>query len=153
VVDRVYYGITELADFSLIWHLVAWTRALRSEDDLQAALRLSAALGVETVLVNGVIKSVFRRERPVHDGPRPHKLRVPKTTSFPSGHASSAAMAAVLLAEDDDLAPLYFALAAAVATSRVYVKIHHASDIVGGAVLGTALGLIARKVWPLHRDR
>jgi undecaprenyl-diphosphatase len=62
-------------------------------------------------------------------------------------------MAAVLLAEDDDLAPLYFALAAAVATSRVYVKIHHASDIVGGAVLGTALGLIARKVWPLHRDR
>ena len=150
-VDRTYYAITELADFSLLWHLVAWTRALRSDDDVTAALRLSAALGVETVLVNGIIKSRFRRERPVHEGPRPHKLRVPRTTSFPSGHASSAVLAAMLLSDDDSLAPAYWALAGMVATSRVYVKIHHASDVAAGAALGAVLGLAARKLWPLGR--
>lgn len=150
-IDRGYYAITELADFSLLWHLIAWTRALRSDDDVTAALRLSAALGVETVLVNGIIKSRFRRERPVHDGPRPHKLRVPRTTSFPSGHASSAVLAAILLSDDDPLAPAYWALAGMVATSRVYVKIHHASDVAAGAALGAVLGLAARRLWPLHR--
>lgn len=151
VIDRTYYAVTELADFSLIWHLVGWTRALRGDADIDAAIRLSVALGVESVLVNGVIKSQFRRERPVHEGPRPHKLRVPKTTSFPSGHASSAVLAAILLSDGDRLAPAYWALAGVVATSRVYVKIHHASDVTAGAALGAVLGLAARRLWPLSR--
>jgi membrane-associated phospholipid phosphatase len=40
-------------------------------------------------------------------------------------------------------APLWFGLAGIVATSRPYVRIHHASDIVGGAVTGLALGRLA----------
>ncbi len=29
--DRIIYAITELADFSLLWHLIGWTKALRSD--------------------------------------------------------------------------------------------------------------------------
>jgi len=36
-----------------------------------------------------------------------------------------------------------------VASSRVYVKIHHPSDVVAGAVLGVALAQVAKRVWPL----
>jgi membrane-associated phospholipid phosphatase len=46
-------------------------------------------------------------------------------------------------------APLWFAIAAVVASSRVFVRIHHASDVVGGAFVGLGLGAIAKRV--LHR--
>jgi undecaprenyl-diphosphatase len=147
--DRIIYALTELGDFSLIWHLLGWTRALRSERDLAAAVRLSVCLGIESIVVNGLVKSAFKRERPVYQGDRPHRLRIPLTTSFPSGHASSAVVAAMLLSEDRRTAPAYWALAAAVATSRVHVRIHHASDVIGGAAVGLGLGLAFRALWKL----
>jgi undecaprenyl-diphosphatase len=39
-------------------------------------------------------------------------------------------------------------MAATVASSRVYVKMHHASDVIAGAALGVGLGLLARRIWP-----
>jgi len=41
-------------------------------------------------------------------------------------------------------APLWFGLAAVVGTSRAFVRIHHASDVIGGAAVGVGLGLLAR---------
>ncbi len=151
--DRIIYALTELGDFSLIWHLIAWSRALRSDDDLAAAVRVSVCLGIESVVVNGLIKSAFKRERPVFQGERPHRLRIPLTTSFPSGHASSAVVAALLLGQGRRTAPAYWALAGAVAASRVHVRIHHASDVIGGATLGLGLGLIFRRLWKLPARR
>jgi len=94
----------------------------------------------------------FRRVRPELDEPQeplPYGMHRPVTSSFPSGHAASAFTAAVLLA-DSPLAPAYFVLATGVAASRVYVRMHHASDIVAGAALGVLLGVVARRVLPLR---
>jgi undecaprenyl-diphosphatase len=146
--DRSIYLATDLADWSLLWHLVAVTRGLTSNEKANEAFRLSSGLGAETVLVNVMIKSFFRRNRPTWDQPRAFRIRRPRSSSFPSGHASSAFMAATLLGEDDPLAPVYYALATVVACSRIYVKIHHASDVVAGAALGLVLGHIGRRVWP-----
>jgi membrane-associated phospholipid phosphatase len=146
VADRVFYVASELGDFSLIWHLVGTAQGVVRPDGFRRTVHLAAALGVESALVNGVIKSAFRRERPVFEAERPHKLRMPRTTSFPSGHASSAFLAAALLSDDSHGAPLFYALAAVVAASRVHVRIHHASDVVGGAVLGIALGAITKRI-------
>ena len=99
VADRVFYVASELGDFSLIWHLLGTAQGAVRPDGFQRAVQLAAALGVESLLVNGVIKSAFRRERPVHEHERPHNLRTPRTTSFPSGHASSAFFAATLLSD------------------------------------------------------
>ena len=115
------------------------------EDDPKIAIGLSTALGVESALVNGPVKSMFRRSRPVQDVPRPHHLRQPKTSSFPSGHASAAMVAAALLSRHTGGAAWY-AVGAVVATSRIHVRIHHASDVAGGVVIGVALGAIARRV-------
>ncbi len=149
--DRILYAITELADFSLLWHLLGWTRALADDDQVIPAVRLSAALGAETIIVNGVLKTLFKRERPVEQAPRPHRLRVPLTTSFPSGHASSATMSAMLLGDTSRVPAAWAGLAAVVAVSRVHVRIHHASDVIGGVAVGVALGVAARRVWPLPR--
>ncbi|MEQ8840465.1 MAG: phosphatase PAP2 family protein [Acidimicrobiales bacterium] len=144
VIDRLYYTASEAADFSLLWHVCGVVQAI-IEDDPRIAIGLSTALGLESALVNGPVKSAFRRSRPVHDVPRPHRLRQPRTSSFPSGHASAAMVAAALLSRHTGGAAWYGA-AAVVATSRIHVRIHHASDVAGGLVLGAALGAIARRV-------
>jgi undecaprenyl-diphosphatase len=149
--DRVFYSASELGNFSLLWLLLAAARGLRSERDERAALRLGVAMAFESALVNGLIKSVFRRKRPAWETVRTHRIRQPLTSSFPSGHASAAFAAAILLAEEDPLWPLYYALAVIVATSRVYVKIHHASDVFAGIPVGVAVGLLGRKLFPLDR--
>lgn len=150
-VDRVFYAASELGDFSLVWLLLAAARGLRSERDERAALRLGVGMAIDSALVNGVIKSLFQRKRPPWEVVRAYRIRQPKTSSFPSGHATSAFAAAILLAEEDPLWPLYYGLAVIVATSRVYVKIHHASDVLVGAGVGVALGLLGRKLAPLDR--
>ncbi|HKY68836.1 MAG TPA: phosphatase PAP2 family protein, partial [Acidimicrobiales bacterium] len=91
---------------------------------------------------------LFRRHRPAWEQERPRRLRRPRTSSFPSGHASAAMAAAGVLGQNDPLWPLYYAIGAVVASSRVYVKIHHPSDVVGGALVGFVLARAARHVWP-----
>lgn len=133
---------------ALIWHMLGAARGLRSDRKADEAFRLMAVLGAESILVNGVLKSFFRRRRPDWEQPRAYRIRRPRSSSFPSGHASSAFTAATLLSQDDPLRPVYFGLAAVVATSRIYVKIHHASDVVAGAATGLVLGQLAKQVWP-----
>jgi undecaprenyl-diphosphatase len=147
VLDRVMYTASDLGDFSLVWHLISASRALAPDRRLAHAVRVAAVLGVESALVNGPVKNVFRRHRPVWEHERPRRLRVPRTSSFPSGHASSAATAAGLLSERDPLGPLYYGIGAVVAVSRVYVRHHHASDVVAGALLGAVLAGTARRLW------
>ena len=151
--DRILYALTELGDFGLIWVLLGWAKAPRSDADTRAALRLSAALGVESVVINGLVKSQFKRERPVVQEPRPHKMRVPLTTSFPSGHSSTAMLAGLLLTQKASTPTkvAVFGLGGLVAASRIHVRIHHASDVVGGVAVGLVLGTVARRVWPLYR--
>lgn len=143
-IDRIYYTASGAADFSVMWHALGVVQAI-IEDDPMIAIGLSAALGIESVLVNGPVKSLFRRSRPVQEFERPHKLRQPKTSSFPSGHASAAMVAAALLSRHTGGAAWY-AVGAIVATSRIHVRIHHASDVAGGLVIGAALGAVARRV-------
>lgn len=153
--DRIIYALTELGDFGLIWVLLAFVRGLRSEEDARAAWRLTAVLAAESVIINGLVKTQFKRERPVIQEPRPHRLRIPLSTSFPSGHSSTAMVAGVLLAQKSSTPTkvALFGLGGLVAVSRIHVRIHHASDVAGGLAVGLGLGAIARAVFPLYRRR
>lgn len=152
--DRVFYTASALGDFGLIWVILALLRALRGRpNDGRAAVRAIVATGVESVLVNAGMKSMFRRRRPVGPMEHPYPFRQPLTSSFPSGHATAAFCGATLLADGDELSPVYFAVAAVVAASRVHVRIHHASDVVGGAIIGVVLGRIGRAISPLPKSR
>lgn len=142
------YAASEVGDFSLIWHFLSVARAMGPDRKPVHAVRVAAILGAESLLVNQVVKRAIGRHRPPWEEERPLNLRRPKTSSFPSGHASSAATAIGVLAQNDPLWPLYAAVGAVVATSRVYVKVHHPSDVVAGAILGAGIAAVARRVWP-----
>ena len=140
--DKLFTAASALGDFSLIWHLVGATRGLTSDSHANQAFVFSALIGAESLIVNQGIKRLVRRQRPTEAGDPRYPVRKPSTSSFPSGHASAAFFAATVLTYWSGIAsaPAWFAVAIIVATSRAYVRIHHASDIIGGALVGLALG-------------
>jgi membrane-associated phospholipid phosphatase len=149
--DPLFYGLSSAADHGLLWLTIGSLRAAwRGAPEI--ALKLGASMGAESALTNGPIKMCFRRVRPELDRQPhvrlPYGMHQPISSSFPSGHAASAFTAAMLL-RDSPLAPAFFVLAGLVATSRVYVKMHHASDVLVGAAMVIALCAVARRVLPL----
>jgi membrane-associated phospholipid phosphatase len=150
--DRLFYSASAVGDHGIIWLALAVVRGLRAKEHYAAVVRAAAGVGIESALINGPVKWLFGRTRPVQDAPRPLPLRRPRTSSFPSGHATSAFCAAALLSDGDRaLRPLYYGVAWIVAWSRVYVRVHHASDVIGGIGIGIALGEVGRRVYPLSR--
>lgn len=149
VADWVFYLASELGDFSVIWLLIAAAQGLRSDEDADESIRLGLLLLTESALVNQGIKRLVNRPRPGGVAAPPHHVRRPLTSSFPSGHASSAMAAAGFMSRRHPrAAPLYYGLAVIVATSRVHVRVHHASDVIAGAAIGAGFAKVAGRVWP-----
>ena len=145
--DRLFLTASTLGDWSLVWHLLGVARGvIRRRPD--QVLALAVALGIESLVVNQGIKRLFRRPRPTVDGADGLGVRAPSTSAFPSGHASSAAFAATMFIRWDGRrwAPLWTAVALIVAVSRIHVRIHHASDVVAGALTGHVLARVVRRV-------
>lgn len=108
----------------------------------RAGIAAVGAMFTAVALVQGPLKSTFRRNRPFLKrlafvvGPEP------VDSSFPSGHtAGSFAAATALAASYPRDRPILLGLAAAVGVSRVYLGHHFPSDVLAGAGIGTVLGL------------
>jgi len=146
--DAVMTAATHAGEFSAVWQASSLVRGLIvGRPDQTVALAIG--LGAESLIVNQGLKRLFRRQRPTNDGDERFEIRRPLTSSFPSGHASAAGFAATVLIGWDGprSAPLWGTIAAVVATSRPYVRIHHASDVVAGVSVGIAMGLVARRLF------
>lgn len=91
-------------------------------------------------LLNSAIKLLAGRSRPELAG-LPPLTRTPTRLSFPSAHASTSFAGALCFSRLGlPAAPLY-ALAGSLSASRVYLGVHYPSDVLAGAVLGTALAV------------
>jgi undecaprenyl-diphosphatase len=143
LLNHAFEWLTRAGRSGVIWLVIAFVVALlmrRGEILVQ-----TAAADVVALLASDVLKAAIPRSRP-HLDPL---IDVPRTHSFPSGHATTSfACATVLAAAVPRLGiPLYL-LAAAVAWSRVYVGVHWPSDVLAGAVLGTGVGILVLRVLP-----
>ena len=140
----VFSIASAVGDFGLLWHIIGLLRSIGSMDRLSQALFFSLMIGIESLILNQGIKRLFRRTRPTERGDERFALRKPRTSSFPSGHASSAFFSALVLTYFTTWpwAFLFYTFALIIATSRVGVRIHHASDVIGGAIAGTLMGVI-----------
>ncbi len=148
LLDRVMYGASDVGEFSQLWHVLGAIRALAPRREASDALRFSALMALESLIVNQGVKRLFARRRPgtAAENPTRHRLRQPITSSFPSGHASAAFCAAAVLSRGSRLGPVYRLAAVIVAVSRVHVRLHHASDVIAGAAVGEAIGRLASRL-------
>lgn len=147
VADKLFTTASHVGEFSMIWHAISLSRGLAKGRRDQIVL-LAVLIGAESLIVNQGVKRLFKRTRPTADGEDGLKVRRPTTSSFPSGHSSAAAFAATVLTMWDGkrLGSVWFSVAGIVGVSRAYVRIHHGSDVIGGFVVGTLLGVVGRRI-------
>ena len=140
----VFMVASAVGDFGLLWHAIGLIRAIGSVDRFRDALVFSLMIGMESLLLNQGIKRFFRRTRPTERGDDRISVRTPSTSSFPSGHASSAFFSALVLTHwvTWPWMVLFYLFAIIIAVSRIGARIHHASDVLAGAITGTLLGVI-----------
>jgi membrane-associated phospholipid phosphatase len=138
-VDRAAAVVSNLADYGVVWVVLALLKARRRGPDRRRAVVSLGAAGFSSLFAVRAAKSAVTRERPVEH--LEVAVRTPTSSSFPSGHTLAAFCTAFDLAESPAETAAYVGFASAVAISRVHLRAHHPSDVVGGAVIGSVLGL------------
>ena len=111
----------------------------------KTGITMGCALLLGLVLGNGLLKNLIARTRPF-DINTDFRLLVKKLSdySFPSGHTlASFECASVLVIKYKKLGIPALILAVFIAFSRLYLYVHYPTDVMAGAILGTAFGFLA----------
>jgi membrane-associated phospholipid phosphatase len=142
--DRALSRLSRAADHSKLSMAAAgllWTRGGRPGRRAATAGVLSVA--VTSTVVNGLLKPLGPRRRPdrvAHTVPVARHVAMPRSSSFPSGHAAAAfAFATGVGQHMPGVAAPLRALAGLVAYSRVHTGVHYPGDVVTGALVGSSL--------------
>ena len=143
-IDRAMSSLSRAADYSRLSLASAATLAAAGgRDGRRAAVIGLASVAVTATVANLVAKPLGRRRRPdriAQEVPLARQVRMPVSSSFPSGHSAAAFAFATGVARVSPLvaAPL-FGLATLVAYSRIHTGVHYPSDVIAGSLLGIAL--------------
>ena len=139
-IDRPLRALTSAADRSALWLCVAAALfVIGGRKGRRAALTGVAAIGATSAIVNVPLKLAGARLRPDRDTagvPESRRVRMPMSSSFPSGHAASAAAFTAAVSHVVPVlgAPLGCA-SAAVGYTRVHSGVHYPGDVVVGALV------------------
>ncbi|MGH3567667.1 MAG: bifunctional phosphatase PAP2/diacylglycerol kinase family protein [Pseudonocardia sp.] len=153
--DPAMKALSRAANHSVLWFAVAGLLAARRGASRKAASRGVLAIAGASTVANAILKPILPRRRPAaSELPAYQTLANPPTSSsFPSGHAASAAaFATAVTLESPRLGLALVPLAASVAYSRVHVGVHWASDVGAGAAVGAGIALATRRWWPVRRS-
>lgn len=152
--DEVMKGITFLGESGWFWILVA-VLLFCQKRTRKIGLAVALSLAVGLLLGNIILKPLIARQRPCWlDGSIPLLIASPRDFSFPSGHTLASFEGAVsifLYRRDWGLWAL--ALAVLIAFSRLYLFVHFPTDVLAGAVLGTAIALGVHRLFKRTEKR
>jgi membrane-associated phospholipid phosphatase len=140
-VERVMQALGFVGEYGAVWLAIGVVLALADADHRDAWL-VAGALGPVAIVLNFAVKLVVRRPRPVLEGLEPLGAALPTSLSFPSAHSTASFAAATAMTRIAPEAAVLYVLAALIAIGRPYLGMHYPSDVLGGALLGAALGLV-----------
>ncbi|HKP89240.1 MAG TPA: phosphatase PAP2 family protein [Thermoleophilaceae bacterium] len=142
--DRSLRTLSHAADYSRLSIASALALSAAGGPGGRRAARAGlASVAVTATVVNLVMKPLGRRRRPerqAHEVVADRHVRMPVSSSFPSGHSAAAFSFATGVGSilPGVALPLH-ALALSVAYSRVHTGVHYPGDVVVGAVTGVVL--------------
>ena len=151
LLDEPFRRLSNAANFSRLWIVIATALALAGgRRGRRAAVIGVISIGVTSAIVNQGVKRLYPRRRPDRTGegvPEERYVKMPESTSFPSGHSASAfAFASAVSAELPVTGLALRFLAGAVAYSRVHTGVHYPGDVVIGSLIGAGLGAIVTEI-------
>ena len=138
--ERIGKGLGMLGEYGVVWLVIGIVLAFIDGDNSDDWL-VAGILGPVAIGVNFAVKLIVRRPRPVLEG-LPPLGGAPSSLSFPSAHATSSFACATAMTRIAPEAAVLYVLAFAIAVCRPYLGMHYPSDVLGGIVLGIALGLV-----------
>ena len=143
ILDKIMVVITHMGTKGIFWILVG-VILLLFKQTRKCGLTVLIALLFSLIIGNILLKNIVARPRPCWiDETINLLISVPKDYSFPSGHtASSFAAATVFIRTDMRLTSLIVAIAVLISFSRLYLRVHYLSDVIGGIILGVFSGTI-----------
>ena len=136
--DSLMCLITGIGNVGIIW-IVLTCILLLIPKTRKYGMVVLAALVLDMVLCNGILKPLVGRARPFTANPSIQLLvSKPADYSFPSGHtaAAFAAVSALFFAGEKKIWKGALVLAVLIAFSRLYLYVHYPTDVLGGAVVG-----------------
>ncbi|MDO5779499.1 MAG: phosphatase PAP2 family protein [Clostridium sp.] len=141
IFDKIMPIITMMGNLGIIWLVISVLMLLKVEDRI-IGISVILALILTTIIGEGIIKHIVKRNRPFQNYEDELLINKPITYSFPSGHtASSFAALAVFLQMNGKLGLIMSPIATLIAFSRIYLKVHYPTDVIFGIVLGITCGV------------
>jgi membrane-associated phospholipid phosphatase len=146
--DVALRRLSRAASYSRLWlGCSAVLAACGGKRGRRAAENGVASIALTSAVVNLVLKPLGNRRRPdrqIYDVPVARQVTMPRSTSWPSGHAASAfAFASGVGSAWPQTGIPLGVVASLVAYSRVHTGVHYASDTIAGTVCGVALAPVA----------
>lgn len=149
VLDPVMVGISYSVTSGLIWFVLGFLMTC-SRRWRRCGVSVIVAVALAYVVVDLILKPLVCRDRPFDVSDFDLLIAAPDTWSFPSGHTASAfAGAAAVLIHSRRWGALAMLYAALVGISRMYLCVHWPTDVIAGALIGTALAFLA--MWFMSR--
>jgi membrane-associated phospholipid phosphatase len=146
--DRAVGRFALLGEHAAVW-LAIGVAGQVADAPRRGRWRRATGTVAGTYALNTAIKLVVRRPRPRLDGLAP-LVETPTTLGFPSAHASTAFAGALAYSRVGLPALPLYALAAGLAYSRLYLGVHYPSDVLAGAMLGTAVAKLRSRTSGEH---
>jgi undecaprenyl-diphosphatase len=146
--DGVMWIVSVIGRGGLVWLVIGLAVTLIRRAAPALLLELMLAIVFASFLADHLLKPLVARDRPFVSTPEILVIGSrPGDRSFPSGHAANAfAGASVLVRRLRAQRVLWWALAALIAYSRIYLGVHYPLDVIGGALLGFVCGSVAGRV-------
>jgi len=145
VTDKIMPFITDVKNWYLLY-IFLWFLILFKGGKYRVGLAIGMILlvAISDQLSSTLLKHLFERPRPCKVLENVHLLvGCTDSYSFPSSHAVNNFAAAMFFTYFyKHLKWILFSVASIMALSRIFVGVHYPSDVIGGALIGIAIGYI-----------
>ena len=145
VLDSFFLGLTRVAgSYGQLWLIIA-ALLLIFKGTRRAGISVVIAYMAVYLLGQIILKQLISRPRPCQiDQAFALLVARPSSSSFPSTHSAWAFGAATaIFMRHRKLGLAAYAVAALIAFSRLYMFLHFPTDVLFGAAMGMALGVLA----------